>query len=74
MNQGEQPSLPETDIWVVRAGVRGVHAQRFVENQIVAVGWDVGEITANVPDEEFKNRIINRYPGPKPGSSVSGAN
>lgn len=74
MNQGEQPSLPETDIWVVRAGVRGVHAQRFVENQIVAVGWDVSEITANVPDEEFKNRIINRYPGPKPGSSVSGAN
>ena len=74
MNQGEKHPLPETDIWVVRAGRGGIHAQRFVENRIVAIDWDVGELSATIPDEEVKNRIKDQHPGAKPGSSLSGAN
>ena len=74
MNQGEKHPLPETDIWVVRAGRGGIHAQRFVEKRIAAIDWDVGELSATTPDEEVKNRIKDQHPGVKPGSSLSGAN
>ena len=73
MNQGEQPSLPETDIWMVRAGAGGADAQRFLDQKVAAIGWDVGVLDLATPDEEIKDRINVRYSDQKLGTRRSWA-
>ena len=73
MNQGEKHPLPETDIWMVRAGRGGVDAQRFLAQQRVAIGWDVGIVDLTTSDEEIKNRINEQYSDRKPGTRRSWA-
>lgn len=71
MNQGEKHPLPETDIWMVRAGRGGVDAQRFLDQQRVAIGWDVGNLSVATPDEEIRDRINVRFSHEKLGTRQS---
>lgn len=62
------------DIWVVRAGSGGVHADEFEEKGVVALGWsDVGDLSSERTREDFKERIRNQYPNWKDGRQINGA-
>lgn len=71
MNQVEKHPLPETDIWMVRAGRGGVDAQRFLDQQRVAIGWDIGDLSATTPEEEIRDRINARFSHEKLGTRQS---
>ena len=73
MNQGEKHPLPETDIWMVRAGRGGVDAPRFLDQKMAAIGWDVGIVDLTTSDEEIKDRINVRHPDEKLGTRRSWA-
>lgn len=53
----------DAGMWMVRAGKNGVYADRFLNESIVAIGWgEIGEITAQTPDDEIRRRIDEFYP------------
>jgi predicted Mrr-cat superfamily restriction endonuclease len=49
--------------WMVRAGERGSRFDDFKERSLVSVGWlGVGEMTALMSRNDFKNRLIHVFP------------
>lgn len=73
MDHSDKHPLPETDIWMVRAGRGGVDAPRFLDQKMAAIGWDVGILDLTTPDEVIKDRINVRYSDEKPGTRRSWA-
>ena len=74
MNQDKTQSLPDSDIWVVRSGENGIYAQQFLDNNRVAIGWDVGPLSDTDSDECIKRRFGERYTDVKPKTHESWAN
>ena len=66
--------LPDSEIWMVRAGQRGVYADRFLDESIVAIGWgEIGEICADGSDDEIRRRFAEAFPNEKPGARAAWA-
>ena len=64
--------LPESDIWIVRAGRKGKYARLFLEDKIVGIGWaDVGEILPSDSDDVIHQRFWQAYPYDKPGTHAA---
>lgn len=64
----------DRNIWVVRAGSGGVHADKFERQGVVALGWsDVGDLSSERSREDFKQRIRKKYPNWKDGRQINGA-
>lgn len=67
-------TLPDSEIWMVRAGRRGVYADRFLGESIVAIGWgEIGEIDASDSKDEIRRRIDEAFPNEKPGAQAAWA-
>lgn len=62
------------DVWVVRAGRGGVHADEFEREGVIALGWsDVGDLSDEHSRDDFKDRIRRQYPNWKDGRQINGA-
>ena len=67
-------TLLDSEIWMVRAGRRGVYADRFLDESIVAIGWgEIGEISADGSDDEIRRRFAEAFPNEKPGARAAWA-
>ena len=70
--QNAVTDLPESDIWVVRAGQRGIYARLFLDDKIIGIGWaEVGEISPSDPDDGIRQRFWQVYPHDKPGTHAA---
>jgi restriction system protein len=59
-------SLP---IWVIRAGEGAAHVEAFEKENVVAIGWaEVGQLAAELTDEEIDARFVKAYPDRKAGT------
>ncbi len=54
-------------IWKMRAGKSGKHWKAWDGKNIVAIGWDVGDL-AELDWEETRERVARDYPNSEPGS------
>ena len=55
-----------TETWVVRAGVDSVYIDDFLENNIVAIGW---EELGTISEKETKSQLLTKYRGTYPDHS-----
>jgi restriction system protein len=63
---GIDTSLP---IWVVRAGEGAAHAEEFLSEELVAIGWaKVGQLASDATDEEIDDGFAKAFPDHKEGS------
>ena len=62
------PQLPDTDIWFVRAERANILAQTFLEQGIVAMGWGIGPVKADDSRNEILARLEQNYPDESPGT------
>lgn len=74
MTPGEQHLQAETDIWVVRAGIGGVNAQRFLDGRMVTIGWGETDVSPTDSDDKIKAQVERQYPQAKPGTRSARAN
>lgn len=50
------------NIWMVRAGNGSYLIEEFIDNEIVAIGWnDLGRLQKNLTYEELKEKLTNTY-------------
>lgn len=49
------------DMWMVRAGENAFLIDDFKELNIIAIGWEIGDLSGKSPDE-IKELMANRYP------------
>ncbi len=50
-------------IWMVRAGSGGYLIEEFLQNNIVAIGWnDMGEISSDISYADLRNLYVENYP------------
>ena len=62
--------LPNSDIWMVRAGERGAYADWFLGRGVAAVGWgEVGHILPTDSDTDIKQRFDAVFPEDRNGRS-----
>lgn len=74
MTNDNSATLPDSKIWMVRAGRGGGFADRFLGESIVAIGWgEIGEITASDSEDEIKRRFAEAFPNEKPGARAAWA-
>lgn len=50
-----------TDMWMVRAGKNAVLIDEFKEKNLVAIGWDLGNLKGK-SKEEIKNIVFEKFP------------
>lgn len=55
-----------TETWVVRAGVDSVYIDDFLENNIVAIGW---EELGTISEKETKSQLLTKYHATYPDHS-----
>lgn len=59
-------TLPDAEIWMVRAGRGGAYADYFLSESVVALGWgNIGEIDSQTPNAEIRGMIDKAYPDTK---------
>ncbi|MCK9150491.1 restriction endonuclease [Methanobacterium alcaliphilum] len=51
-----------TNMWMVRAGESGFLIDRFENENIVVIGWEIGDLTNINDKEELKNLIKDKFP------------
>ena len=57
-------TLPDSDIWFVRAGAGNVHARFCYEREVVTIGWhEAGPIQSTDSSERLKTQFEAIYPG-----------
>ena len=61
-------TLPNSDIWMVRAGEGGRYIDFFLNENVVAVGWgEVGPLQSGESDNDFRHRFAQIYPKDRNG-------
>ena len=60
----------ETTVWGIHAGKTGDAENLFLKHKYIAIGWEkVGDLNKLPADREaYKSKVIECYPGKKPGS------
>ena len=57
-------TLPNSNIWMVRAGEGGAYIECFLNEGLVAVGWaEAGPIDPNDSADDIKRRFDKEFPG-----------
>ena len=49
------------DMWMVRAGENAFLFDDFKQNNIIAIGWEIGDLSGKNPDE-IKQMMMRKYP------------
>ena len=49
------------NIWMVRAGKNAILIDEFEKLKVVAIGWDLGDLT-NKNSDEIKELVYKKYP------------
>ena len=56
------------NVWMVRAGEKGIYIEDFIGKKIIAIGWsELGELPKQIDYERLKELLKNHYPEQKDG-------
>ena len=67
-NMTNAAQLPNSNIWMVRAGEGGRYADHFVNTKLVAIGWgEAGPIQPTDSDDEIRQRVAKAFPEERKG-------
>ena len=58
----------ETTVWGIHAGKTGDAETLFTQRKVIALGWDVGDLSALTTREQFKARVAETFPDMKAGA------
>ncbi len=57
------------NIWMVRAGRGGKHSDDFIENGLVAIGWnEIGALSDQPDKQEIESKLQDNWPEASPGT------
>jgi restriction system protein len=64
----------ENGIWLVRAGKGSAQLDNFIDNNVVAVGWQqIGDLSQTKNKQQILQMLQNAYPDWKPGKYANSA-